>query len=68
MFKLAFLMQYLLNKWMDSDQTFSETLIGRDLLETLILVTLTLFQGHQTIENVEISFSDMISSEQMDGF
>ena len=31
MFNLAFLTRYLLNKCMDSDQTYTETLLGGDL-------------------------------------
>ena len=62
MFILAYLMQYLLNKCMDSDQTYTETLLGGDL-ELIRFWTQSNFQGHQPIKNVEFNFSDAVSSE-----
>ena len=57
MYKLTVVMRYLLNKCMDSDQTYThkKTLFGGDL------ELIRLDQGHRPIENVEFSISDAIS-------
>ena len=68
MLKLTFLMQYILNKWMNFDQTYTQTLLGGDLELIRFWRPWPNFQGHQPMKKVEISFSDVISSEQMHGF
>ena len=47
---------------MDSDQTYTDTLLGGDL-ELIRFLTQSNFQGHQRIKNVEFNFSNAVSSE-----
>ena len=61
-------MHYLLTKWMDFDQTCTDTLFGVGEEYIKILVTLTYFQGHKgTLKCPKYCFHGL-SSEPVFGF
>ena len=59
---------YLLNQWMDFNQTCIDTWLGGEKELIRLWWPWPYFQGHQPMKTDQIRFSDAISSEQMNGF
>ena len=60
--------RYLLNQWMDFNQTCIDTWLGWGKELIRFWWPWPHFQGHQPMKTDQIRFSDAISSEQMNGF